>query len=200
MMCKPHRWCLWLIAVLCCGCFGSIPSTAYYTLQAAPEPVAAAKNPQTANLTIGIGPVTLPRHLDRDAIVTRISPNRLRVNENSRWAGSLHSDILRVLSAHMENLPQVKEVVVFPWATSIEPDLRFRVEILAFEGRPGQTVTLQAAWTMAPGSSDQPAVRRVALIEEKTQGDSMEEMVAAMARALNQLGRQMGEAITKARP
>ncbi len=198
MTCKPLRRCLWLIAVLCCGCFGSIPSTAYYTLQ--PEPVVAAKNSQTANLTIGIGPVTLPRHLDRAAIVTRISPNRLRVNENQRWAGSLHSDILRVLSAHMENLPQVKEVVVFPWATSIEPDLRFRVEILAFEGRPGQAVTLQAAWTMAPGSSDQPAVRRASLIEEKTQGDSMEEMVAAMGRALNQLGREMGEAIAKARP
>jgi uncharacterized protein len=200
MICKPRRWWLWSIAVLCMGCFGSVPSSAYYTLQPAPEAVVPGTPPQAANLIIGIGPLTLPRHLDRAAIVTRTSPNRLKVNERHRWAGSLHTDILRVLSGHMENLAQVKEVVVFPWATRIEPDLRFRVEIQAFEGRPGKEVILKAAWSMAPGSSDQSAVRRVSLIQEKTRGDSIEEMVAAMGRALDQLGREMEEAIAKARP
>jgi uncharacterized lipoprotein YmbA len=200
MMWNPHRWCLLMMVVLCCGCAGSVPSSSYYTLQPAPEAAVRGKDPQTANLIIGIGPVTLPRHLDRPAIVTRISPNKMKVNESHRWAGSLHTDILRFLSANMEKLSEVKEVVVFPWDTSIEPDLHFKLEILAFEGRPGKEVMLKAAWSMAPGSSNQPAVRRASLIQEETRGDSIEEMVAAMGSALTQLSSEMEEAITKARP
>ena len=200
MIRKPHRWHLGLIVMLCCGCMGSVAPAAYYTLQAAPESVMPGKDPRTANLVIGIGPLTLPRHLDRDAIVTRIGPHQLKINERHRWAGSLHSDILGALAAHMEQSGQVKEAALFPWRTSVEPDLRFRVDILAFEGRPGQTVVLKAAWSMAPGASDPPAVRRVSLIQAEIRGTSMEDMVAAMGTALNQLSSKMAAAISKAYP
>ena len=183
MMWRKRCWPLWLIALLCWGCVGAGAPVAYYTLQQAPGEDIRGKAPQSANLIIGMGPVEVPRHLDRDAIVTRISSNRLKVNGRHRWAGSLQTDIVRVLAAHFEGLAEVKEVAAFPWSTKIEPDLRFRVEILAFEGRPGQEVTLKAAWSMAPGSSDQPAVRRVSLIREKISGASIEAMVAAMGSA-----------------
>ncbi|MEJ2156278.1 MAG: PqiC family protein [Desulfobacteraceae bacterium] len=191
---------LLLIALLFWGCAGSGPLPSYYTLQPPPDTDVHGKDPETAHLIIGMGPVVLPRYLDRDPIVTRISPNRLKVNERHRWAGSLQSDITRVLAARLGSLERVKEVLIFPWGTSIEPDLRFRVEILAFEGRPGKTVTLKAAWSMAPGSSDQPAVRRVSLIREEVNADSMEGMVAAMGNALTLLSREMAAAIAKASP
>ncbi len=200
MMWRQRRWTLWFIVLLCVGCAGSGRSTAYYTLQTAPSADLRGKDPQTANLVIGLGPVTLPRHLDRDAIVTRISSNQLKVNESHRWAGSLHTDIVRVLAARLEDLAPVREVAVFPWPTRVEPDLRFRMEILAFEGSPGKEVTLKAAWSLAQGSSIQPAVRRTSLIHQKAQGASIEEMVAAMGEALTELSNEMAEAISKAYP
>ena len=200
MMWRQPGRSLWLIALLIWGCAGSGAPSAYYTLQHTPDIDVRGNAPPTAGLTIGMGPVTLPRHLDRDAIVTRIGPNRLKVNERHRWAGSLQSDIIRVLASRFEEVTRVKEVMVFPWAQSIEPDLRFRVEIVAFEGSPGKEVTLKAAWSMAPGSTDQPAVRRVSLIREKIQGGSMEEMVAAMGKALSLLSREMEETISTASP
>jgi len=200
MMWRQHRWLLCLIAMLCWACAGSGAPTAYYTLQEAPPTDVRGKDPQIANLIIGLGPVTLPRHLERDAIVTRLSPNQLKVNGRHRWAGSLHTDVVRVLAAHLEDLPQVKDVDVFPWPTRVEPDLRFRMEILAFEGRPGNQVTLKAAWSMAPSSSDQPAVRRTSLIREEIQGTSIESMVAAMGSALTELSNEMANAIRKAYP
>ena len=199
-MWRQRRWSLWFIVLMCVGCAGSGSPTAYYTLQAAPDADLRGKDPQTANLVIGLGPVTLPRHLDRDAIVTRLSPNQLKVNEDHRWAGSLHTDIVRVLAAHLEDLAQVREVAVFPWPTRVEPDLRFRMEILAFEGSPGKEVTLKAAWSLAQGSSNQPAIRRTSLIHRKTQGGSIEEMVAAMGVALTELSNEMAEAVSKAYP
>lgn len=194
--CRPFL----LIVLLYWGCAGSGGPTAYYTLQAAPGADLRGKDPQTANLVIGLGPVTLPRHLDRDAIVTRVSPNQLKVNDRHRWAGSLHTDVVRVLAARLEDLAQVKEVVVYPWPTRVEPDLRFRMEILAFEGRPGQQVTLKAAWSLAQGASSQPAVRRTTLVRQEVKGTTIEAMVAAMGSALDQLSNEMAEAISKAYP
>ena len=191
---------LWLILLLCWGCAGSGAPPAYYTLQPAPDANVRGKDPQTANLTIGIGPVELPRHLDRDAVVTRIGPNRLKVNDRHRWAGSLQTDIVRVLAARIEDLEQIKEVLVFPWPTNIEPDLRFRVQILAFEGRPGKEVMLKTAWSMAPGTSGRPAVRRVSLIREEVRGESIGRMVVAMGTALIRLSREMADAVSKAYP
>ncbi len=199
-MWRQRRWLFWLIVLLCCACTASGGPTAYYTLQAAPEGDVRGKDPQTANLVIGLGPVKMPRHLDRDAIVTRITPNQLKVNERHRWAGSLHTDIVRVLAANLEDLAQVREVVVFPWPTHVEPDLRFRMEILAFEGRPGKDVTLKAAWSLAQGASNQPAVRRSTLIRREIQRASIEPMVAAMGSALTELSNEMADAIGKAYP
>ena len=200
MMWRQRRWLLVLIVLLCWACAGSGAPVAYYTLQPAPDADVRGKDPGIANLVVGIGPVELPRHLDRDAIVTRISPNQLKVNDSHRWAGSLQSDIIRALAAQIEGLSQVKEVAHFPWRTRIDPDLRFRVEILAFEGIPGKEVTLKAAWSMAPGDTEQPAVRRTTLIREAFAGGSIEAMVAAMGSVLTKLGAEMSEAIERVRP
>lgn len=189
-----------LLLILCWGCAGSGATTAYYTLQPGSSHMAETEARRAGNLVIGIGPVTLPEYLDRDNIVTRVSPNRLRVNDGHRWAGSLQSEISRVLAAHLEAGSRVKEVVIFPWHTRIEPDLRYRLEIHSFEGQPGEKVTLRTAWSLAPASSDQPAVRRVSLIQEEIRGGGIEEMVAAMGRALEELGREMSGAVSKAIP
>jgi hypothetical protein len=142
----------------------------------------------------------LPDYLDRAAIVTRVNDTRLAVHDGHRWAGSLHSDIVRVLAANLERHGQVKEVVVFPWTTRIEPDLRLRVEIKAFEGGMEDNVTLKAAWSLTSIQHDQAAVRRVSLIQEKTNGDGIEDLVTAMASTLYGLSREMARAVDEAAP
>lgn len=194
-----HRWWAGLLLVgLLCGCYASGGATAYYTLHSTREIAPPAKNQPSDRLIIGLGPVALPEYLDREAIVTRTGPNRLAVHDRHRWAGSLQSEISRVLSADLSRLAQVKQVVIFPWSTLIEPDLRFRVEILSFEGDLGKQVTLKAAWSLTAGQSRQSAVRRVTLHQEAIKGRGFEEMAAAMTRALTVLGQEMADAVGKA--
>lgn len=200
-MIRNHRWwCVLWIVFLGWGCAGTGAPISYYTLQTSPDLIGQGPEERAPNLIVGLGPVTLPKYLDRDAVVTRVSPNRLSVSEDHRWAGSLHAEVLNVLAVNLESLGKTKEVVLFPWSTKIEPDLKFRVEIQSFEGSLGGVVTLRAIWSLMPSSSDQPAVRRVAVIEEQTQGDDVEAMAAAMGRALAKLSREMSAAISKASP
>jgi len=191
-------WSALLSAVICCGCIGGGGNIAYYTLHAANEGPQALESRKTSPLVIGLGPVALPEYLDRAAVVTRMGPNRLKVNDGHRWAGSLQSEILRELAVHLERLVPVKEVAVFPWDTRIEPDLRFRVQIQTFEGRLGGQVALRAAWSLTPGQSDQPAVRRVTVIQEDVKGRSFEDLVAAMGSALAHLSAEMANAVSMA--
>jgi uncharacterized lipoprotein YmbA len=187
---------IWML--FCCGCAGSSVISAYYTLQPVNGTHQPPDVPAGAQRVIGLGPVVLPQYLDRSVIVTRISPNRLILNDGHRWAGSLQSEIMRVLADNLGSRLHAKEVVLFPWNASAEPDSHFRVEIKSFEGRPGKNVTLKAAWYLTFPSSAQPVVHRVSEIQEKINGYGFEDLAAAMGRALAGLSDEMAGAVPKA--
>jgi uncharacterized protein len=182
-------------ALFCYGCAGGGVSPDYYTLQSVNGIQSIADDQSESQQVIGLGPVSVPQYLDRSAIVTRVSPNRLTVNDGHRWAGSLKSEIMRVLADNIGHRIRTGEVILFPWSALIKPDSRFRVEIRTFEGRLGESVTLKAIWSVAFAPSDQPAVRRVSVIQEKVNGNDFEELAAAMGRALAGLSDEMAGAV-----
>ena len=200
MMCRKWYWIAVLMIGVCSGCYGGGATYAYYTLPSVQAPAIRNEPQKSGRWVIGLGPVALPEYLDRAAIVTRVSNTRLVVNESHRWAGTLHADIVRVLASNLERHHQVKEVVIFPWASRIEPDFRFKVEIKTFEGGLGDNVTLEAVWSLTSTKSGQMALRRVSLIQEKSNVNGMEGLVAAMGSAISGLSREMAEAIEKTAP
>lgn len=186
---------IWVL--FCCGCAGGSVSPDYYTLQSVQGGQPIAGDPSASRPVIGLGPVAVPEYLDRSSMVTRVSPNRLTVNDGHRWAGSLQSEIMRVLADNLRSRIHRREVVLFPWSALIEPEARFRVEIQTFDGRLGERLILKAAWSLAFASSDQPAVRRVSVIQEKVNGYDFDDLAAAMGRALAGLSDEMAGAVPK---
>ncbi len=201
-MISRRLWRMVVPAVLacCCGCFGKAVTSSYYTLNPVAQKIDSIGTRAAAQLVIGLGPLTLPDYLDRPVIVTRIGPNRVAINEGHRWAGTLQSEILRVMALNLETLTGARQVVVFPWGVEIEPDLRFRIDIQTFEGRRGGKVRLKAAWSLSPNQWDQPAVQRVSLIERDVRGDNFDSVAAAMGETLAAFCREMADAVTKAVP
>jgi len=197
MIFKFINWIRLCACLFCFGCFSPAGTSSYYTLNPVLPDAVPVVSGVGARLIIGIGPLTLPDYLDRPAVVTRLGPNRLEVNEGHRWAGTLHSEVLRTLASNLETMTGAALVVVTPWSPALEPDLRFRVDIQAFEGRRDGKVQLKAAWSLTPSRSGQPAVQRVTRLEEDTRGDDFDALAAAMGRALASLSRQMAEAVAK---
>ena len=83
------------LALLLVGC-GSTPNPRFYALNS----VAPAAAPP-ANLSVAVGPVTIPADVDRPQIVNTVGPNRVRLEEFDRWAAPLQNDIARVLVANL---------------------------------------------------------------------------------------------------
>src|SRR5215831_20400858 len=81
------------------GCLGSTPPTQFYLMPPLTSPDTAP--PASAgwrDLTLGVGPVTVPPYLDRSQIVTRTSRAKLTLADFDQWAGPLADTIARVLS------------------------------------------------------------------------------------------------------
>src|SRR5271156_3207024 len=51
-----------------------------------------------SQLTVGVGPISFPDYLRRLAMVTRVSPNRIDLSDERRWAEPLDKNFTRVLS------------------------------------------------------------------------------------------------------
>ena len=121
------RVCLLLVFLLA-SC-STTPEVKYYTLN--PGFDIEPDNLRTVSgdvLAIGVGPVELPKFLDRPQIVTRKSQYRVAFSEFHRWAGSFSEDFLRVLAKNISVLLPVDRVSAYPWTDQFSPDLLYSAD------------------------------------------------------------------------
>jgi len=174
------------------GCATTSRPVDFYTLSPAAlpgEPESLAAN--CRDVVIGIGPVLWPRYLDRPQIVTRLSPNRISFDEFHRWAGPLDENFEQVLIDNLSKRLQTDYVIKSPGQLPYKPRYKVQIRINQFDGRPGDAVTLKAAWSVVdPNSGKEPALHQ-SLIHEATAGEGYENMVVAASAAVAELSRQI---------
>ena len=105
-----------MIIALISGCRGTTPPVRFYTLNAVIEHTAGEPDPKIRqNLAVGVGPMEIPKSIDRPQLITRTAPNTLSVDEFHRWAGSLREDFVRALTANLAVLLKTDQVTAYPW-------------------------------------------------------------------------------------
>jgi uncharacterized protein len=82
------------------GACASTPSR-FYVLNTLPASETVPATAAERGPVIGVGPITLPKYLDRPQIVTRASRNQLALGEFDRWAEPLQDNVLRVLAQNL---------------------------------------------------------------------------------------------------
>jgi uncharacterized lipoprotein YmbA len=70
----------------------------------APLPDAPSPAPGNHVSSLGVGPIFLPRYLDRSEIVTRVGPNEVKPAVFDYWAGSLSHQFQTVLTQNLQTL------------------------------------------------------------------------------------------------
>ena len=96
----------WTLLVCCglllAGCIGrKSPEVSYYsllTIEQLGEVIAISSHPE---LSLGIGPVTIPDSLKRSQVATRQHGNQYAFDEFNRWAGVLERDLTMVLGDNL---------------------------------------------------------------------------------------------------
>jgi uncharacterized lipoprotein YmbA len=175
------------------GCLGS-PRETYYTLSAG-----AAVNPATSAsgesaYSIAVGSITLPEVVDRPQFVLRTGPNEVSIVELHRWAGPLRSEIPRIIADNLAAELNVKRVAAHPQSAGDNADYRVLVDIQRFDSAMGESVTIDALWTVKRVSDGVLRTGR-STARESGSGGSYDALAAAHSRALATISREIAEAI-----
>ena len=110
-----HLLTLGLFLLALAGC-ASTPPTQFYVLPSlAGSDTAPLSAADSRDLTIGVGPVTLPPYLDRPQIVTNTSRAKLTLAEFDQWAAPLHDIFSRALAENLALLIPTDRVLLHPW-------------------------------------------------------------------------------------
>ena len=184
------------IAVLLAGCRSSAPPVQFYTLSSLSTATENANPTDVApNIAVGVGPVEIPKVLDRPQIVTRTGPNKITLDEFHRWAGPLQADFARVLAENISLLLGIDQVAVYPWEVGFEPNYRIALDIRSFEGQWGKDVRLDVIWRVADQTGQKTLAVKKSLITEPLPAANYETLVAAQSQAIAQLSREIVQEI-----
>jgi len=136
-----------------CGLSGITQPTLFYTLTAA-DPVPQNNTPKT-NISIGLGPISLPLLLDRPQMVLRKSNTEIDVDEFHRWGEELKSNLSHVMVRNLMHDLQTNRVAHYPWPEYRRLDYQVIIEIYQFEAQRGEQVVLEGVWSLVDRNTRQ---------------------------------------------
>jgi uncharacterized protein len=181
-------------AVLCflvglaAGC-GSTPASRFYTLSAGAAPAVTP-----SNISVAVGPVSVPAVVDRPQIVVTAGPNQVRLEEFNRWASPLQNGIARVVAENLVAMLGTPRVTLSSQALSSEADYRAAIEVQSFESMLGEAAVLDAVWTVRRAKDGKAQTGRTT-VREPVQEKGYDALAAAHSRALARLSRDIADAV-----
>lgn len=180
------------LLLLAAGC-GSTP-TRFYALSPLSDGGPARTAPGT-ELTLGLGPVEIPKSLDRPQIVTRRDQNEFDLGEFDHWAEPLEDNVTAVLAENLAVLLPAQRVVVYPWDRSKDIDYQVVVKVLRFDRSIGGDAVLQVRWSLKSPTNENELLARETRHAKRPAGEDYQATVAAMNQVLNDFSRDVAAAV-----
>ena len=176
------------VAAAIAGCGASAPSK-FYTL----DSTAVPDGGPVAPYTILVGPVSVPASVDRPEFVVQVAPNRVEVDEFNRWAAPLNDAVARAVAGDLSVLLGTPDVAVAPLA-NFNAAYRVTINVQRFESVAGQTVLIDAVWTVHKTAGGATRSGRTTA-RETVQGSSYDALAAAHSRGLATVSAAIAAAI-----
>ena len=183
-------------AALALGC-SSTPKPTFFTLSSASGDAAGAPLASRPNLGLAVGPLGLPRYLDRPEIVTRDGANALVVADAHRWGGSMRDDILRVVGDDLGRLLGTARVATYPDQPRFAGGYRVLLDVTEFERVASGKVSLRGRMTIASLPDGKALFVEDAAFEAPVASDSYADVVAAESAALGGFSKRIAERIAE---
>ncbi len=176
------------VMILAAGC-AATPASRFYTVSATPTPATTS-----SDLSVSVGPVSVPASVDRPQIVVTMSPNQVWLDEFNRWASPLQNNIARVVAENLVAMLGTPRVTLSPQTLSAGADYRAAIEVQRFESAPGEAATLDAVWAISRAKDGQSRVGRTT-VREAAPDKSYDALAAAHSRAVARLSRDIADAV-----
>lgn len=189
-------WLVPVFAVVAGGC--SLPGpvadrSTYFTLT--PDVASDGPAPESLDITVGLGPVTLPGYLDRAQLVRRTNPNQLELAGSARWAEPLRESIVRILQQDLLAASGARAVTRYPWLAASGVDVVVAVDVLRFEAGEDREAELVARWSVRELAPARVVAVQESYLTEQVEGSGTAAEVAALSRTLGGLAREIAVAL-----
>jgi uncharacterized lipoprotein YmbA len=160
----------------------------FYTLSArAPGNAAAADG---GDLSVVVGPVSLPAYLDRNEVAVRVSPAELKYALTDRWAEPLLQNFTRVLVEDLGNALHSDRVASVATAPTVTPNFWVEVVVVRFEASADGSAQLTARWAVRDTARKILVIRQSQHAKQSTTATT-EGGVNALSAALGDLAEEM---------
>jgi uncharacterized protein len=169
------------------GC-ATAPSR-FYTLSATPAPAAAP-----SNLSVIVGPVSVPAVVDRPQFVVDLGPNQVRIDEFNRWAAPLQNSIARVVAENLVQMLGTPRLVSSAQILTGDADYRAAIDVQSFQSTLGEAAVLEAVWTVRRTKDGKAETGRTSA-RETVQMKDYDALAAAHSRALARLSQDIANAV-----
>ena len=179
----------WALVIHVAGC-ASTPAAHFYTLSAATTPAGAT----APNLSVAVGPVSVPAAVDRPQIVVSTGPHQVRLDEFNRWASPLQDNIARVVAENLVAMVGTPRVTLFPLTLDANPDYRVQIGVRNFVSAPGTFASLDAVWTVRRTKDGKTETGRTSA-REPLQDSGYDTLAAAHSRAIARLSQDIADIV-----
>jgi len=180
--------------LLLAGCGATTPSR-FYTLSSVVAAPGEARAAASRDLTIGVGPVTLPAYLDRPQLVSRAGGNRVVLADFDSWIEPLEGMFARTLAENLSLLLATDDVVLLPQRRPVRPDYDVEVEVARFDVDTSGKAVLDARWWLLDGRGETVLQNERSTIVEPATADDQAAAAQALSRALGAMSREIAGAI-----
>jgi len=161
-------------------------------------PATGSTQSTNGNFTLGLGPITLPKYLDRPEIVTRMAPNRLELSKEDRWGESIQNGFTRAMERDLAAQADAA-IVVFPWYSTVHIDMQVQVDVYRFEADAQGTATLSAKWTILDSTGKNILYTVESHLTQPSKPGDMTEAAAALSRTIGDLSGQIANMLQQLR-
>lgn len=145
------------------------------------------------DISLGVGPITLPPYLRRSRMVSREAGNELRFHETERWGEPIPEGVQYTLAENLGILA-TSRVMLHPWYANRAPDFSVALDILRFERAANGVVSIASRWEIFDGEGN--LVESGSFADERPpSGDSFSGSVSAQSAQLAALSREIAEAL-----
>ena len=148
-----------------------------------PDVVTKSKG-KTSGLSLGIGPISLPKYLNRPQIVTRASRHSLMLAEFHKWAEQLEVNFSHVVAENLSILLSTDRVELFPWKRQRSIDYQVVMDVIQFDRNPGGEALLLARWSLMDGKGQPVVMGKKSRVTVNPKGQDYESLVEALSETL----------------
>ena len=177
------------------GCGTSQPSHFYLLRAISPTSSSDLSEVKPSNLSVGLGPVTLPKYLDRPQIVTQSGTHEVELADFHKWAEPLSDNVSHVLTENLSALLSTDRILQYPWSSSIPVDYQIVVDVSQFDGTMGGEAVLVARWSLWGNAEKELFMQKTSRFSEVLRSGEYEELVETMSRMLASLSGEIADAI-----